>query len=54
MYILLMCTCTTSSVIAQDGESALIWAANVGYTEVVVELVKARANLDLQNRVGHC
>ena len=35
----------------QDGWSALIWAASGGRTEVVVELVKARANLDLQNKV---
>ena len=54
------CTCTyhlcvhvytTSSVIAQGGESALIWAASEGYTGVVVELVKARANFDLQDEV---
>ena len=39
------------SVITQDGYSALIWAAWEGHTEVVVELVKAKANLDLQNEV---
>ena len=38
----------------QDGWSALIWAARRGRTEVVVELVKARANLDLQDNVCHC
>ena len=56
MYIPFMCTCTTSSVIAQDGGSALIRAASSrrGHTEVVVELVKARANLDLQDKVCHC
>ena len=35
----------------QDGRSALILAARWGYTEVVVELVKARANLELQDEV---
>ena len=35
----------------QDGESALIMAARSGHTEVVVELVKARANLELQDKV---
>ena len=39
------------SVITQSGYSALIWAAFDGHTEVVVELVKAKANLDLQNKV---
>ena len=41
----------TCAVITQDGYSALIWAAIKGHTEVVVELVKAKANLDLQNKV---
>ena len=49
MYIPFMCTC-----FAQDRGSALIWAASEGSTEVVVELVKARANLDLQDKVCHC
>ena len=35
----------------QGGWSALILAASGGHTEVVVELVKARANLDLQDKV---
>ena len=35
----------------QGGRSALMEAARGGYTEVVVELVKARANLDLQDKV---
>ena len=39
------------SVITQDGNSALIKAAFYGRTEVVVELVKAKANLDLQDKV---
>ena len=37
------------SVITQFGVSALMWAAKVGRTEVVVELVKAGANVDLQD-----
>ena len=51
------CTCiiiipfTTTSVITQDGDTALMLAAWSGHTEVVVELVKAKANLDLQNKV---
>ena len=53
-YYLCVHVYTTSSVITQDGESALISAASEGYTGVVVELVKARANLDLQNIVCHC
>ena len=54
------CTCTyhlcvhVYTVITQNGWSALIWAAWRGRTEVVVELVKARANLDLQDKVCHC
>ena len=39
------------SVITQDGDSALMRAAYWGETEVVVELVKAGALLDLQNTV---
>ena len=39
------------SVITQDGDSALIMAVMHGYTDVIVGLVKAKANLDLQNKV---
>ena len=42
---------TTTSVITQDGDTALMIAASEGYTKVVVELVKAKANLDLQDKV---
>ena len=35
----------------QGGGSALMKAACEGHTKVVVELVKARANLDLQDKV---
>lgn len=39
------------SVFTQDGNSALMAAAYSGKTDVVMELVKAGANLDLQNKV---
>ena len=39
------------SVITQDGSSALLWAPYKGHTEVIQQLVKAGANLDLQNKV---
>ena len=39
------------SVITQDGESALMMAANEAMTEVVPLLLKAGANTDLQNKV---
>ena len=42
---------TTTSVITQSGDTALMRAARWGRTEVVVELVKANANLDLQDKV---
>ena len=42
------------SVIKQDGWSALMYAASGGITEVVVELVKAGANLNMQNTVCEC
>ena len=37
--------------ISQLGNTALMMAAEEGYTEVVVELIKAGANLNLQNKV---
>ena len=39
------------SVITQDGNSALMEAAWRGRTETIKELVKAKANLNLQNNV---
>ena len=42
---------TTTSVITQYGDTALMRAASKGHTKVVVELVKAKANLDLQDEV---
>ena len=46
-----MCVILHMSVISQDGNSALMEAAYYGRTEVVVELVKAGTNLNLQNKV---
>ena len=46
-----MCVILHMSVITQYGWSALKLAANESRTEVVVELVKAGANLNLQDRV---
>ena len=46
-----MCVILHMSVISQYGNSALMEAAYYGSTEVVVELVKAGANLNLQNTV---
>ena len=41
-------------VLYQDGYSAAMLAAWHGHTDVVVELVKAGAMLDLQNKVQNC
>ena len=46
-----MCVILHMSVITKDGWSALMYAAIDGRTEIVVELVKAGANLNLQNTV---
>ena len=46
-----MCVLLHLSVIPQVGNTALIMAARHGHTEVVVELMKANANLDLQDTV---
>ena len=46
-----MCVILHMSGIAQYGWSALMDAAMEGKTEVVVELVKAGANMDMQNEV---
>ena len=51
MYSEYQCVILHMSVITQDGSSALLWAASGGHTEVVQQLVKADANLDLQNKV---
>ena len=39
------------SVMSQEGDSALMGAAREGKTEVVVELVMAGANVEMQNEV---
>ena len=39
------------SVITQDGWSVLTLAARWGKTEVVVELVKTGANVDMQTKI---
>ena len=46
-----MCVILHMSVITQRGVSALMFAAVRGKTEAVVELVKAGANVDMQNAV---
>ena len=45
------CVILHMSVITQRGDSALMMAASEGETKVVVELVKAGANVEMQNRV---
>ena len=45
------CVILHMSVITQGGVSALTFAAMEGKTEVVVELVKAGANVDVQSKV---
>ena len=42
---------TTTSVITQYGLTTLMETASEGHTKVIVELVKAKANLDLQDQV---
>ena len=46
-----MCVILHMSVVTQDGWSALIVAAMRGKTEMVVHLVKAGANVDMQDEV---
>ena len=48
---MIVCVILLMSVITQDGDSALMRAAYYGETEVVVKLVKAGADLNLQNKV---
>ena len=51
MHIQSMINVNWFSRISQKGKSALIKAAKYGKTDVVVKLVKAGANFDLQNKV---
>ena len=46
-----MCVILHMSVITQNGWSALMEAAMKGKTDIVVELVKAGANVDMQDKV---
>ena len=49
-----MCVMLNISVITQLGESALMVAAREGMTDVVIELMKAGAKVDLQDKVCQC
>ena len=44
--------CSSACAWPQDGFTALIRAAYEGYTEIAEALIKAGANLDLQNSVS--
>jgi ankyrin repeat protein len=46
-----MVSFTKYPFITQEGDSAVMLAAWCGHTDIVVELVKAGANLDLQDNV---
>ena len=46
-----MCLSYLDMSVIQDGISALIMAAMRGETEVVVELVKAGANVEMRTKV---
>lgn len=46
-------TFNKNACITQDGDTALILAATQGHTDVVVELEKARTNLNAQNKVRY-
>ena len=48
-----MCVCHTTHIylLYQEGISALMFAAMKGKAEVVLELVKAGATVDMQTRV---
>ena len=49
-----MCILHMSIITQEEGVSALISAAMKGATEVIVELVKAGASVDMQNKVRAC
>ena len=38
---------------SQNGDSALMLAASHGDTDIVVDLIKAGASFDIQNKVKH-
>ena len=55
------CLCVTSHVIvtvlshcvAQNGDTALIWASYRGHTGIIRELLSGGAQVDLQDKVRH-
>ena len=51
VYSKYQCVSYYTCLSSQDGYSALMWAVLRGWTELVVELIKAEANLNLQNKV---
>ena len=53
-HYLVSIRCIDLSDITQDGDSALILASGPCGTEAVVELVKAGADVNLQNNVCWC
>ena len=55
MYSEYQCVCVSyyTCLITKGGASALMLAATEGKTEVIVELVKAGANVDMQSKVCH-
>jgi len=44
--------CSSACAWPQNGKTALIWAVDKGHTAIVEALIKAGANLDLQNSVS--
>ena len=46
-----VCVIPYVSVITQNGKTALMKAVSEGRADVVVELVKAGANVNMQNKV---
>ena len=49
MYFYYNCTCTC---VSQWGETALTWAADRGYTDIVTVLLEAGANANIQDHVS--
>ena len=39
--------------VSKGGHTALMWAVLNGYKEIAKNLLKAEANVDLQNKVGN-
>ena len=51
VYSEYLCVSYYTCLSSQDGDSALMLAASVGKTEVVMKLIEAEANLNLQDKV---